>query len=222
MHGQIQSPPDIQLTLESRLCAVDSCQDTAAVELDSRPMCLNHFLPVCTQELESRCNRLKNSPYDPGAADSFKLFLVACTQQASHLLGDQRTTDEDVKTRLQAFLSHASHLGHHLRRSPRVASSVPVWLRREDPGRTWEEETWTVTLSRHGAGLVCRHPVEKGGTVVLCRRDKGSRAEARVVYARFDSEGRRHIGVELLDHENFWDQPHASRPSEVASRVNRG
>jgi hypothetical protein len=29
--------------------------------------------------------------------------------------------------------------------------------------------------------------------------------EARVVYSRFDSEGRRHIGVELLGRDDFWD-----------------
>jgi hypothetical protein len=53
--------------------------------------------------------------------------------------------------------------------------------------------------------LVCRHAVEAGGRVVLCRRDKGSRAQARVVYCRYDGDGRRQIGVELLDRDDFWE-----------------
>jgi PilZ domain-containing protein len=85
-----------------------------------------------------------------------------------------------------------------------LATEVPVWLRREDSRRTWEEDTWTSTLSRHGAGFVCRHPVEIGGTVVLTRKDKGGRATARVVYSRMDSEGRQ-IGVEFIDRDDFWD-----------------
>jgi len=60
-------------------------------------------------------------------------------------------------------------------------------------------------LSRHGAGFVCRHPIETGGKVFLLRKDKGTRAEARVVYCRLDSEGSRQIGVELIDRDDFWD-----------------
>ncbi len=86
-----------------------------------------------------------------------------------------------------------------------MAMAVPVWLRREDPRRTWEEDTWTTTLSRHGAGFVCRHPVDTGGMVVLTRKDKGGRVEARVVYSRLDSEGRRQIGIELIGRDDFWD-----------------
>jgi hypothetical protein len=53
---------------------------------------------------------------------------------------------------------------------------------------------------------VCRHPVETGGTVILTRKDKGgSRATARVVYSRMDSEGQRQVGVELVDRDDFWD-----------------
>jgi hypothetical protein len=37
------------------------------------------------------------------------------------------------------------------------------------------------------------------------RKDKGSRAAAQVVYSRLDSEGRRLIGVKLIDRDDFWD-----------------
>ena len=47
---------------------------------------------------------------------------------------------------------------------------------------------------------------------MVCRSDKGFRAQARVVYSHLDAEGRRHIGVELLDREDFWDQPPAPLP----------
>src|SRR5712691_11509954 len=91
------------------------------------------------------------------------------------------------------------------RRSPRRAASIPVWLRREGPGRTWEEETETRVLSRYGACLECRHAVEAGGILAILRRDNGQRATARVRYCRFKAEGHREIGVEFLNCDNFWD-----------------
>jgi hypothetical protein len=36
------------------------------------------------------------------------------------------------------------------------------------------------------------------------RKDKGIRAVASAIYSRMDSEGRRQIGVELIDRDDFW------------------
>ncbi len=40
---------------------------------------------------------------------------------------------------------------------------------------------------------------------MITRKDKAMRAEARVVYSRLNSEGRREIGVEMIDRDNFWE-----------------
>ncbi len=90
------------------------------------------------------------------------------------------------------------------RRSPRRAGSIPVWLRREGQVRTWEEETETRVLSRYGACLPCRHSIEAGATLVIVRRENGQRANARVIYCRYNAEGCREIGIEFLNCENFW------------------
>jgi len=90
------------------------------------------------------------------------------------------------------------------RRSPRRAVSIRVWLRREGHSHTWEEETETRVLSRYGAGLSCRRSVEAGAALVIVRRDDGQRANARVSYCRYDAEGRREIGIEFLNCDNFW------------------
>ncbi len=92
----------------------------------------------------------------------------------------------------------------HLRRSPRKTASIPVWLRREVHARTWEEETETQVLSRHGAGLQCRHAIEAGGALVVVRRDTGQRVNVRVSYCRYTADGSREIGIEFLNCDNFW------------------
>ncbi|HEY6903333.1 MAG TPA: hypothetical protein VI216_03445 [Candidatus Acidoferrales bacterium] len=192
------------LTAGDISCSVDSCSAIVSAEVDSRLFCVNHFLSVSFQELQARHKRLLQKP-DAVAAAAFKEFLSAWARQAEDLEDDARAEDQETKARLREVLGWISSTGKSLRRSPRTATAVPVWLRREDPRRTWEEDTWTSTVSRHGAGFVCRHPVEKGGMVILTRKDKGARASARVIYSRIDSEGQRQIGVELVDRDDFWD-----------------
>lgn len=203
MEGQIESV-DLLLVAGDISCSVEPCGDVVSAEVDSRLFCLNHFLSVSFQELQARHKRLLQKP-DAKAAAAFKEFLAAWTRQAEDLIDDAHLADQEMKARLLEALAWISSAGKSLRRSPRRTTAVPVWLRREDPRRTWEEDTWTSTVSRHGAGFVCRHPVETGGTVILTRKDKGGRAEARVVYSRLDSEGQRQVGVELVDRDDFWD-----------------
>jgi hypothetical protein len=201
--NQMESP-EAPKAVQGIFCSSEACGEPAVADFDARRLCMEHFLVVCFQELEARNERLKSQP--AGAeTESLRKFLSESVEQVQKLSECDRFSDSETKSQLLEFLLRASQLSKGLRRSPRLSSSVPVWLRREDPSRTWEEETWTVTVSQHGAGLVCRHPVEAGGTVVLCRRDKGSRAQARVVYCRYDGDGRRQIGVELLDRDDFWD-----------------
>jgi len=206
MQDQLASATDVRLVLEPSRCAGASCDATAAIEFDGRSLCLEHFLPTCIAELEARNERLRNLPFDAAATDAFKTFITRCAKQAEQLAADPRFTQAHTKTALLDFLLRVSRLTQQIRRSQRTDSSIAVWLRREDPHQTWHEETWTVSVSQHGAALLCRRPVEKGGTVVLCRKDKGSRATAQVVYSRRDSEGRKQIGIQFNDPVNFWDR----------------
>jgi PilZ domain len=194
----------VQLTTDAAHCDVEPCNEPVAAAIDGRQLCLEHFVPMCSREVEARSDILKRTPYDASATDAFKNFVSACTDQARALVEDQSVADGPVKNRLREFLRRVSQSALRLRRSPRLMSSVPIILRREDSGRTWEEETWTITVSLHGASLVCRHPVETGGSLMLSRRDRSSRVNARVVYCRYNAEGWREIGVELLDRDDFW------------------
>jgi hypothetical protein len=217
MEDQLGSSIAVRLLPAPSWCAGASCNASAAIDFDGRSLCLDHFLPACIHELESRNARLRNLPFDAAATEEFKAFVTNCAQQAEKLAEklveksadklneDARLSRAQAKTSLLEFLLRISQLTQQIRRSPRFTSSIAVWLRREDPHQTWHEETWTVSTSRHGAALLCRRPVEKGGTVVLCRKDKGSRATAQVVYSRRDSEGRKQIGIQFCDPINFWD-----------------
>ncbi len=209
MENQIGIATDVRLLLDSSPCANAPCEADAAIDFAGQSLCAEHFLPACIAEIASRNERLRNLPFDPAATDALKTFIADCTKQveklAEKLTEDRHFAPTLTKPALLDFLLRMSQFSQRIRRGPRTTSSVAVWLRREDPHQTWHEETWTVSVSRHGAALLCRRPVEKGGTVVLCRKDKGSRAEAQVVYSLRDSEGRKQIGVQFCDPINFWD-----------------
>jgi hypothetical protein len=200
---------EVRPALKASQCSVDGCDRVVSSEIERGPFCVDHFIAAALREMESRSASLKEKDVDSSVISAFKQLLTSCSEQAQMLC---QTQSSQYQPRLREVVRRATQMGKNLRRSPRVEACVPVWLRREDPRHTWEEETWTSTVSRHGAGFVCRHSVEINGTLILFRRDKGGRAEARVVYSRFDSEGRRHVGVELLNREDFWDLPKSAAP----------
>lgn len=186
-------------------CEGHGCRELAASVLESRNFCLEHFLAAAYAEIESRNDRLKTKTYNAAASEEFRAFLGVCSRQAKRLAELTSASDPKLQARLLDILLRAADLTARLRRGPRIEASLPVWLRREDPGRTWEEESCTTAVSRHGAGLECRHFIEAGGTLVVSRRDNGRTAKARVAYCRFDAHGRRQVGIEFLDREDFWE-----------------
>lgn len=211
---------DLGTPAQTAHCSDEGCEGAASARFDARAVCTEHFLASTVRELDARAARLKQQPVTGDELQAWKEFIAECTSQAQRLAQDDQSVDKRTRTRLLDLVLRASHLSQSLRRSPRVQAALPIWLRREDPGKSWEEETWTATVSEHGAGLMCRHLVETGSTVVLCRKGPGDRARARVVYCRYDGDGRRQIGVEFIDQNDFWELSQKARAAKPASSTN--
>ncbi|MGH9860298.1 MAG: PilZ domain-containing protein, partial [Candidatus Acidiferrales bacterium] len=91
--------------------------------------------------------------------------------------------------------------------------SIPVRLTSERLGRSWQEETQTRVISRHGASLGCNHPVEVGDQIELHRCDCTGSVKARVVWRQARAGGQFEIGLEFLHCDNFWDEDwHSAEP----------
>ncbi|HLV96262.1 MAG TPA: hypothetical protein VKS44_13810 [Candidatus Acidoferrales bacterium] len=215
MEGQLDTPASTPV-VEFNRCSADACAEPATTRFEARPLCVAHFIQCSMSAMEARNRELQSELWDPSAITVFRELLASCSARAKELLDSQETSPSPAKDRLLGLLLLISQLSQRLRRSPRFSKSVVVWLRREDPTQTWEEEAWTSSISRHGAGLTCRHRVEPGQTVFLCRKDKGGRARARIVYSHFDSAGDRQIGVELLDRDDFWEASELADLKETA------
>jgi hypothetical protein len=111
----------------------------------------------------------------------------------------------------------------HVRRSGRIAREIAILLVGSDmEGKVFSEETKTVVLSRHGAGIVSRYVLSAEQELILRRMDTDKEAEIRVV-GQLGSHGESHIyGVAFLDPGlDLWDVkfPSMTDSERLASRV---
>lgn len=92
------------------------------------------------------------------------------------------------------------------RRSGRLKVSVPILIMgSDDEGKLFSEETHTVVLSLHGAGIVSRHRMVAEQELTLRLLKTNREAEVRVV-GEIASEGQMHTyGVAFVDDQlDFW------------------
>ncbi|HUL17125.1 MAG TPA: PilZ domain-containing protein [Terriglobales bacterium] len=110
-----------------------------------------------------------------------------------------------------------------VRRSARIRKHVPIVLLGTDStGRVFSEETSTVVLSRHGAGIVSRNTFAPEEVLTLRFPESSREADVRLVGRMGDTPGGFIYGVEFLDAAiNYWglDFPPPEDYSEVSSGV---
>ena len=102
-----------------------------------------------------------------------------------------------------------------LRRSGRISKSVPILLIGSDTeGRVFSEETRTVVLSLHGAGVISTHKLLAEQELVLRWLETNRETEVRVV-GEIGSQGEQHTyGVAFVDDStDFWQMDFPPPPS---------
>ena len=94
-----------------------------------------------------------------------------------------------------------------VRRSGRIPKEIPIILIGSDlAGRIFSEQTKTVLLSLHGAGLLSQHKLSPEQEMVLRWPERNKEAEIRVVGQIGEDSGVYTYGVAFFDHvENFWE-----------------
>jgi hypothetical protein len=85
-----------------------------------------------------------------------------------------------------------------MRRSERVLLDVPVVLLGETADhRAFREETFTVTVSAHGALLMLHTKLALGQKVMLANPENSDERAARVAYVGGDHAGLAQVGIEF-------------------------
>src|SRR5713101_7555999 len=110
-----------------------------------------------------------------------------------------------------------------LRRSGRIEKEIAILLVGSDmEGKVFSEETKTVVLSRHGAGIVSGHKLSAEQELIIRRVDTDREADVRVVGQIGAKEDSYIYGVAFLGEKlNFWgiEFPPASESEQQASHL---
>lgn len=103
----------------------------------------------------------------------------------------------------------------NLRRSGRIRKSVPILLIGSDTeGRVFTEQTRTVILSLHGAGVISSHKLLAEQELILRSLETNREAEIRVVGEIGAEEDKHTYGVAFLDDTlDFWKMEFPPPPS---------
>jgi len=93
-----------------------------------------------------------------------------------------------------------------MRRSSRIPQAIGILLVGSDmEGKMFSEETSTVLLSRHGAGIISHYKLSPEQELILRRLDTNKETEVRVVGQIGAESGVYTYGVAFLDAtDNFW------------------
>lgn len=185
-------------------CCVSGCTEPASVLVETRPLCVPHFISISYDRIEQYGHIVTEHRLYEEQAGSMGQFLVDCIARAADLTQCAEKLDNLSRARLLDILLRAAELTRYLRRSSRRLAAIPIQLRCEKLGRAWDEETETRVLSRFGAMLECGHAVEAGDTLLVTRLDTGEQARGRIAWRKQNNSGRFEIGLELLNCENFW------------------
>jgi PilZ domain len=91
------------------------------------------------------------------------------------------------------------------RRSERVLLDIPVVVRGDAGSRAFQEETFTVTVSAHGALLMLEADVSLGQKLVVMNPKNWDELEARVAYKGPVHAGLAQVAVEFTrPAPDFW------------------
>jgi len=189
---------------ESENCSFSGCERNAGATLGGHSFCLEHFIFTCFERLDE-CQGWFEAPLsrDP-PTESIQQILAECTRQATDLANRKDGLTNLERARLIYIPMVAADLGRRLRKGSRKTVTIPLRLRCAEPGRHWEQDAQTRTISRRGALIECTRPVGIGEKFFLVRLDTGGQATAQVVWHQCKEEGRVDVGIEFVDCKNFW------------------
>ena len=185
--------------------------------LHETPHCLAH-------NWEDECRGWErhgyHTPAPPGIGRNSSFALAELRLQKSVTLA------EKSKYHLVKFLGNLTWVAmppEHARRSSRIAREIAILLVGSDmEGKVFSEQTKTVLLSRHGAGIVSQYVLSAEQELILRRLDTDKEVEVHVV-GQLGHHGESHTyGVAFLDAEvDLWgvDFPSMTDSEKEASRV---
>lgn len=199
-------------------CNHPHCRKPSIAILENSSLCQSHFVAICYARLDEINELLDQKKLGGRELQMIRSFVDACTSPAFL----QALRARDVKNRDRAqhldIVVSAAHILTRLRRGPRIDLCVPLRLLGDPLADPRIEDTFTRTVSKHGAMFSCGNPYTRGELMDIVRLDTGDTAIARVAWHRPIGPGQHSVAIEILNSANFWRQNWASvSPEQQAS-----
>jgi hypothetical protein len=179
-------------------CSIQGCNQPAVIDVGARRVCVAHFVANSYEKLEKLSHSTHTWSVGGEAWESARNFVRECVQSATSFSQKNTAISNLERARLVDIATWATELGRRLRRSPRNTLANTIRLISERPGHCWEEETYTLDISLHGARTKCRHTVKREDILKVLHLDTLEQVEARVVWQRSTTSGAQEIGIEFL------------------------
>lgn len=189
-----------------RCCSFAGCVEPCAATLGNKTYCREHFILTGYESLEKCVDELKRrDDQNEVRAESLRQSLIEIVDQATAMGLTVHDLSNLERSRLLDIILWASDLVQKVRCGPRRVKQVPVRLHFHTPNETCAEATVTQEVSQHGTSLICSFSVQVGGRLVIERMDTSERVDAIVRWReRRQGAAQQHLGIEILNHENFW------------------
>jgi hypothetical protein len=178
-------------------CSIPGCEQNSATPNLGR-LCLVHFIKASYVRLEELSRSTHTWSVGGVAWESARSFVQDCVQIATRFTQQKPDLPNLQRAQLVDITIWAAELGQRLRRSPRSPLAVSLRLISDIAGNCWEEETFSLDFSRHGARTQCQHVVKNDDVLKVIRLDTGEQAGARVVWVQQKTAGGQEIGIEFI------------------------
>ena len=186
-------------------CHHSACEKPSITALEGRSLCLPHFFAVCYARLKEFTQRVEQKKLGATELKTIRAFVAECTGAAvSRALRPQDLNNQE-RTQLLDIVVSAAYILTRLRRGPRVSQRVPLRLLGDPLTDPRIEDTFTQTVSKHGAMFQCACPYAKGQIMDVVRLDTGRTAIARVAWHKPIAPGQHNVAIEILNSTNFWN-----------------
>jgi hypothetical protein len=152
--------------------------------------------------------------------------MRAEAQERDARRGDVPTAGETAEQQIRALFAVAEALNdpdnRDLRRSPRHAVNVPVWIYGHGPdGTPFHAEARAVNVSMTGALLLVNSSLSCGDEILISDKKKSKQLVATVVRFGISREGLEEVGVSFhISDKASWRPGNIQRAAEPANTKN--
>jgi len=197
--------------MDKGTCVCAGCGKGAEAKLDGRLLCRNHFYDIAAKRVGEHRESLQRIEPTGEPRTAILKFLSELISQTTTLVIRAKFLSPWQREQFQELSLSALEVYKRIQRNPRVPINMPILLYRETGSAERRELTNTVNISKKGACIETGSSCLADEKVWLQKPTNPARSLARVAWVKRTGISQFLVGLDILDHENFWNVESLSR-----------